>query len=70
MQVWDLNEMLVITRCIPQNMNRLKGSSVFIDPDSKELANNRNRNFWVERRFYTGLPDHEQKPVPSEVGDS
>ncbi|CAD8212252.1 unnamed protein product [Paramecium pentaurelia] len=31
--VWDMNEMLVITRCIPINMNRVKGSSVYLDPD-------------------------------------
>lgn len=31
--VWDLNEMLVITRCVPLNMNRIKGSSVYLDTD-------------------------------------
>lgn len=31
--VWDLNEMLVITRCVPLNMNRIKGSSVYLDID-------------------------------------
>lgn len=33
--VWDLNDMVVITRCIPVSMNRIQGSSVFIDHDRK-----------------------------------
>lgn len=36
--VWDLNDMVVITRCIPVSMNRIQGSSVFIDHDRKEYV--------------------------------
>ena len=31
--VWDLNDVLVITRCAPSTMNRVRGSSICLDDD-------------------------------------
>lgn len=36
--VWDMNEMLVITRCVPVSMNRIKGSAVYMDPDRSVVS--------------------------------
>jgi WD40 repeat protein len=36
--VWDLNDVLVITRCAPNSMNRVRGSSICLDDDKTVVS--------------------------------
>ena len=36
--VWDLNDVIVITRCAPNSMGRVRGSAVCLDEDKSVVS--------------------------------